>query len=248
MAQQWKRDENEQPFSLVPLRDGAAAAPAKAPESPPPARLKPVRPVRKPERESSRPNVGSQSKTPPSGGPQSSQPVVSRQPSVDSQRAKMPEVKGDTRLPHRYTDHLCKTLKPDEQAVFVQLYRLSWGWNKPTCFISNPRLSERSNVPLSSMKRAVAGLVAKGMIEKTGQANGYGKEQGVEYRVLNLDWQPNVSSQPNVGTNKEKLYKEKLKADFTSCPDCKGTGFYYPDGVDKGVAKCRHLPLKHQQS
>jgi hypothetical protein len=28
-----------------------------------------------------------------------------------------------------------------------------------------------------------------------------------------------------------------------SCPDCAGTNFWYPDGPDKGVAKCRHTKL-----
>jgi len=33
------------------------------------------------------------------------------------------------------------------------------------------------------------------------------------------------------------------KADPKSCPDCFGTGMYYPEGFDKGVAKCRHEKL-----
>jgi hypothetical protein len=28
------------------------------------------------------------------------------------------------------------------------------------------------------------------------------------------------------------------------CPDCKGAGWWYPEGQDKGVAKCRHEKLK----
>jgi hypothetical protein len=32
--------------------------------------------------------------------------------------------------------------------------------------------------------------------------------------------------------------KEKRK-----CPDCAGTGFWYPDGPDKGVTRCTHLKL-----
>jgi hypothetical protein len=28
-----------------------------------------------------------------------------------------------------------------------------------------------------------------------------------------------------------------------ACPDCAGTGFWYPEGSDKGVAKCLHLKL-----
>jgi hypothetical protein len=218
--------------------------------------------------ENSRSILSSQPSGQPGGGPLGNQPILSNQPILDSQPnvdhhhldilASMPEIKGDSRLPHRYTDHLCRLLKPDEQAVFLQLYRLSWGWGKETCFISNPRLSERSNVPLSSMKRAVTGLIGKGIIEKTGQANGYGKEQGVEYRVLNMDWQPNtssqptLSSQPNVGPIKEKLLKENIKRemappDYKNCPDCQGSGFWYPSGVEKGVAKCKHERLHRQE-
>jgi hypothetical protein len=105
-------------------------------------------------------------------------------------------------------------LKPDEQAVYWQLYRLSWGWGKETCFISNPKLSERSNVPVTSMKRAVAGLISKGVVFKTGHTNGFGKEQGVEYRVPSLGSQPNMTKQPNtssqsiLGTKKEHTIKE----------------------------------------
>lgn len=28
--------------------------------------------------------------------------------------------------------------------------------------------------------------------------------------------------------------------DFSDCPDCKGSGFWYPEGMEKGVKKCRH--------
>jgi hypothetical protein len=286
---------------------------------------------------SSQPILSSQLTEQPRGGPVSNQPNTSRQPRLSRQLntnrqvssnlnllASAPEVKGSIRLPHRYTDHLCRLLKPDEQAVYNQLYRLSWGWNKETCFISNPRLSERSNVPLSSMKRAVLGLLQKGLIEKTGHTNGYGKEQGVEYRVLNLDNQPNTSNQPTLssqpnmapiniknlnththsepdGTTEEeteraprgvgvgskfsieecKRYAEHLRTtgqgitnpggyattihrtgeadvlieaflnpassvpdlDMSNCPDCQGTGFYYPNGREQGVAKCPHSKL-----
>jgi hypothetical protein len=27
------------------------------------------------------------------------------------------------------------------------------------------------------------------------------------------------------------------------CPDCAGTGFWYPEGLDKGVTRCTHLKL-----
>jgi hypothetical protein len=30
---------------------------------------------------------------------------------------------------------------------------------------------------------------------------------------------------------------------ISKCPDCGGSGMYYPDGYEKGVAKCRHQKL-----
>lgn len=31
--------------------------------------------------------------------------------------------------------------------------------------------------------------------------------------------------------------------DVAKCPDCKGTGFYYPQGIEGGVARCKHERL-----
>jgi hypothetical protein len=31
--------------------------------------------------------------------------------------------------------------------------------------------------------------------------------------------------------------------DVNQCPDCQGTGFYYPKGIEQGVAKCQHAKL-----
>jgi hypothetical protein len=33
------------------------------------------------------------------------------------------------------------------------------------------------------------------------------------------------------------------KVDTSNCPDCFGTGMYYPEGFDKGVARCSHQKL-----
>lgn len=37
--------------------------------------------------------------------------------------------------------------------------------------------------------------------------------------------------------------KEKRPTDISLCPDCKGSGVYYPEGFEKGVAKCKHARL-----
>jgi hypothetical protein len=164
-------------------------------------------------------------------------------------RSHLPDVKGHTQLPHRYTDHLPRWLSADEQAVYVQLYRLSWGWGKDICFISNPKLAERSGVPETSMRRAVKKLIGKGLIEKTDRKFG-GTEQGIEYRVFNLDRltgkdrASNRDSLSNMAPNKEKDLKENQKVvDASLCPDCMGTGFYYPQGTAKGVTRCPHAKL-----
>jgi hypothetical protein len=34
--------------------------------------------------------------------------------------------------------------------------------------------------------------------------------------------------------------------DTSQCPDCHGTGFFYPKGVEGGVAKCKHEQLRKQ--
>jgi hypothetical protein len=34
-----------------------------------------------------------------------------------------------------------------------------------------------------------------------------------------------------------------VKTDASKCPDCSGTGMWYPEGYEKGVAKCKHENL-----
>lgn len=37
------------------------------------------------------------------------------------------------------------------------------------------------------------------------------------------------------------------KFDASKCPDCFGTGMYYPEGYEKGVAKCRHERMREEK-
>lgn len=37
--------------------------------------------------------------------------------------------------------------------------------------------------------------------------------------------------------------EEKRGVDSSKCPDCGGSGMYYPEGYEKGVARCRHAKL-----
>ena len=244
------------------------------------------------------------------GGPVS-QPTTS-QPTTNhlDLLASLPDSPGYTRTPNRYYDHLCPQLTPDEQAVYSQLFRLSHGHGKDTCFISNGRLSERSSVPVSTLKKVVTRLEGKGLVEKISATYGPKREQGITYRVPAVSQlvasQPRAS-QPAAGHNKINTQKESTQTqepaagvrvgskfsieecrkyaehlrstgqginnpggyattihrtgeadelierflnpttttqvDASQCPDCKGSGFYYPNGPAGGVAKCRHEKL-----
>jgi hypothetical protein len=258
----------------------------------------------------SQPNASQPNQTPLAGS--LSQPTLS-QPKTSPLNLleQLPDSAGYTKTPNRYYDHLCPQLTPDEQAIYSQLFRLSHGHNKDTCFISNNRLSERSSVPLSTLKRVVPKLVGKGLIEKVSATHGPGKEQGITYRVPAVSQlkasQPKLS-QPAMAHNKVNTQKENTQTqgglaagvranskftieecrryaqhlqstgqginnpggyattihrtgeadeliaaflnpvetstvDVSKCPDCKGSGFYYPDGPGGGVAKCKHESL-----
>ena len=113
---------------------------------------------------------------------------------------------------------------------------------------------------LAQVKKVVARLCAKGLIEKGGNIQGFGKDQGVEYIVPSPSWQISRSSQlqgssqlfrssqplqsTNINKNKNIDQKgESASPDFQNCLDCHGTGFWYPEGSEKGVAKCKHARL-----
>ncbi|MFL6336312.1 MAG: hypothetical protein ACJ754_23670 [Pyrinomonadaceae bacterium] len=44
----------------------------------------------------------------------------------------------------------------------------------------------------------------------------------------------------------QKASTPTQKVDASQCPDCFGTGMWYPEGFDKGVARCMHSKLTEQ--
>jgi hypothetical protein len=42
----------------------------------------------------------------------------------------------------------------------------------------------------------------------------------------------------------EAAGETSLNRDTSQCPDCNGTGFYYPQGIEGGVARCKHERLR----
>lgn len=154
------------------------------------------------------------------------------------------EKRGHTRQPHAYTDGLCAVLDVYEQAVFTQLYRLSHGYGKPTCKIGLPSLSRRANCGRTSAAGAVARLEQKGLVRKIDVEFGRDREQGTTYWVSSPDSLLSPDRLSGDRRIKEKSKKgAHTRKDISACPDCHGTGMYYPEGFDKGVARCKHENL-----
>jgi hypothetical protein len=45
----------------------------------------------------------------------------------------------------------------------------------------------------------------------------------------------------------EAFLKPSTPPSSSSCPDCEGTGYFYPEGVDKGVKICKHEKLRAKE-
>jgi hypothetical protein len=166
----------------------------------------------------------------------------------------LPQVEGHLRLPNIIIDQLYQFLDLQERSVYEQLYRLSHGYGKSTCRIGYPQLAIRSGMGRTAVIQTVERLVKRCLISRAGTAIGGRKEQGSEYWVSSpgspVPDSPPADS-PGAESNKVKALKENSKKggashqkrDYSDCPDCGGVGMWYPEGFDKGVAKCLHLKL-----
>lgn len=166
----------------------------------------------------------------------------------------LPRVEGHLRLPNVIVDHLYQLLDLQERSVYEQLYRLSHGYGNQTCRIGYPQLSVRAGMGRTATVQTVERLIKKGLIARVNTVVGGRKEQGSEYWVSAPGSSAPGSSGPGSPPpepNKIKALKENIKKggashqkrDYSACPDCHGTGMWYPEGYDRGVARCRHLNL-----
>lgn len=165
--------------------------------------------------------------------------------------------RGHTRLYHDFTDKVLSLLTAAEQLLYIHLDRYREAGGEVTIPVSWPTLEKRSGVSQSSLIRASKTLESKGLIRKVSLKLGKGKEQGNRFwvfSVTSLIREKSLVAQPSLVTGttiKEKDLKENTKRemappDYKNCPDCSGSGFWYPEGVEKGVAKCRHTRLVSQ--
>jgi hypothetical protein len=168
---------------------------------------------------------------------------------------------GHTRVTHEVSDEVLPTLDVYAQSILQRLLRLSWGWSQETCKVGLPRLASACNISESKARRALRVLIARHLVEIVDQdfSSVNQAERGTTYKILMTPTHstaPGRQTAPVRGTApvqrtpiKVKDLKEtnkrenELPLDTKSCPDCQGSGFWYPEGTEKGVAKCKHERL-----
>jgi DNA-binding Lrp family transcriptional regulator len=96
----------------------------------------------------------------------------------------LPDVPGWAPSFHQVTDYLNRQLPTGEQAVYEQLYRLTWGYERPRVVVGFPKLADRANVGESTARAAAKALEKKGLIRRHGVVFGLNHEQGVEWEVF----------------------------------------------------------------
>ena len=161
-----------------------------------------------------------------------------------------------TRIPNGILDRVLPTLNPYDQLVLLRLYRLSRGFGKEECTVGYQTLAIACNMSARQAQISVERLVLAGWIERVDTVQG-GKsrqERGSVYRV-NLPAATTKergaivhSAIAGSSTNKYKDINENIKRgaparNFSNCPDCEGRGYWWPEGFEKGVAKCKHKRL-----
>ncbi|MFY9226967.1 MAG: replication protein [Blastocatellia bacterium] len=95
-------------------------------------------------------------------------------------------VAGYLQLSNTLIDSLFPQLSPDETVTYLHLYRLSWGFNNPTCIISLPTLGKRTNISPRQVQRVLSSLENKSLIKKEGSIFGKGQIQGTIFRIANM--------------------------------------------------------------
>lgn len=154
-----------------------------------------------------------------------------------------------TSVPNGIFDRVIPSLHVYDQTVLLRLFRLSRGYHSDTCKVGYGTLAKACNISIRQAQISIGRLILAGLIERL-EVEGGGsvkKERGSVYRVIlpaATIARPATLAQPAIArpaTSKENVLKETNKQEVAAhCEKCKGTGFYYPKGLEGGVAKCDH--------
>ncbi|HEV7859917.1 MAG TPA: helix-turn-helix domain-containing protein [Pyrinomonadaceae bacterium] len=171
------------------------------------------------------------------------------------------------RIPNELDDKIIPTLKPGEQSVLRRIYRLTRGFRSDTCTVSMATLASACNISTRKVAYALNTLEERGYIKRreTGNKGKSNDSRGclIECLIPEVVSAKSAHSAKNAvsardavsaqnADNKESIKTKYIKGesaapDYKNCPDCQGSGFYYPEGVEKGVAKCKHARLAEEK-
>jgi DNA-binding Lrp family transcriptional regulator len=187
--------------------------------------------------------------------------VVENTPNADSiadYASSIDYGRGHSRIYHEFADKVLPLLSAAEQLLYIHLDRYREGGSSTTIPVSWPTLEKRSGLSQSTLIRAARSLEEKGLIRKVSLKLGRGRDQGNRFwvfSVTSLISEKRLVTETRLVTGtpiKDKDLKEntkrknELSLDTKNCPDCQGSGFWYPEGNEKGVAKCKHQRLKRE--
>jgi DNA-binding Lrp family transcriptional regulator len=140
--------------------------------------------------------------------------------------ARQAGVAGYTRVSNDLLDRILPTLDTYDQAVLVRLYRLSRGFSSDTCRVSAPTLAKACNVSERQVRKSVAKLEARELIQRVEQDFGNRDKtlRGTIFRILIADPTPARGATParyaapaqgaapaRGAANKDKDFKENSK-------------------------------------
>jgi hypothetical protein len=166
--------------------------------------------------------------------------------------------KGNLRINLDYLDNVISKLTRNARLLYIYLLRYREGSSNFTIRLNWPMLEDRTDISRSVLHKAARELNVAGLAFVVEREFGKGKEQGFRFRLSHtashtVDGSHAVSESHAVSadSNRKALItnSNRLVAslDVSKCPDCKGAGFYYPHGFDKGVVKCKHKNLAEEK-
>ncbi len=157
--------------------------------------------------------------------------------------------KGDSRTNNDFLDQVLSKVKGDAQLLYFWLNRYRDSGQDITITLNWGVLEKRTHMSKTSLWRAAKQLEAEGLIVKTDYKFGRNKEQGFRFRLFLPESHSNLNSLPSAESHSraediKRNIKENSKRELSNCPDCLGSGFFYPNGFEQGVKKCKHPKLK----
>jgi hypothetical protein len=139
-----------------------------------------------------------------------------------------------SQLPNQPAGHIPTLINNDLNNLIINdakaqraLGKYSQVTGKPATSNDYAAYLEVSGLPIEAIER--------GLEETKRRADRAGKQMNSFKYALNVIREEAAKTPP--------VTQNSPQADFSGCLDCSGTGFWYPEGIEKGVQRCKHEKL-----